>query len=181
MFSRALSPNFSPPACSATQAELFESRDALAPCSPAEGECVDTSDPYLVQLHWLLLSRIADLAEPEAPLGMKLDILQWVLTDPAHDDGPFSFVHCVNLVTRNRASPLPYLGVVDPEEIRGYVLSNMRRWLTETVKRYPPWVQASLWRNPDWVARRLANDDQWVNRELKRQEMLGPQLFDPRH
>ena len=70
----------------------------------AEDQAPEWSEAAVVQLHWVLLSELKKLADPETPLEDKIDTLDWALTSPAYDDQPFSFASCVRVVG---TSPLP--------------------------------------------------------------------------
>lgn len=134
---------------------------------------LEWSEEDLVLLHWRLLREIQRLAEPDTPLEEKLDTLRWVFTERAKDGQPFSFVSCLRVVGCSPLSPLPYCGLVDPEEVRDRIRAAARPWLRETLLRYPGWVREAVLDHPDWVAARLAANPQWLNEEVRRIALQG--------
>jgi hypothetical protein len=134
---------------------------------------LEWSEEDLVLLHWRLLREIQRLAEPDTPLEEKLDTLRWVFTERAKDGQPFSFVSCLRVVGCSPLSPLPYCGLVDPEEVRDRIRAAVKPWLRETLLRYPGWVREAVLDHPDWVAARLAANPQWLNEETRRVTLQG--------
>lgn len=141
-----------------------------------QAEPVHWSEDDIVQLHWRLLQEVRQLADPATPLEEKLDTLRWVLTEPEKDALPFSFANCVRVVGCSPLSPTAYCGLVDAEEIRGYVRHSAAKWLAETVARYPEWVRRAVAANPVWVEDQLARNPQWINEQVH-QETVQADLF----
>lgn len=129
---------------------------------------VEWTEEDIVLLHWRLLQEISALADPATPLEEKIDTLRWVFTEPEKDTKPFSFVSCLRVVGCSPMSPVPYVGAVDPEAVRDYIRSASRRWLRDTLFRYPPWVRDAVMAHPEWVETRLARNPQWINEEVRR-------------
>lgn len=129
---------------------------------------IEWSEEDVVLLHWRLLKEIAKLADPETPLEEKFDTLRWVFTERDKDHKPFSFVSCLRVVGCSPLSPVQYAGLVDFEEMRDYIRYAVRRWLRETLNRYPVWVREAIVDHPDWVEARLARNPQWINEEVRR-------------
>jgi hypothetical protein len=134
---------------------------------------VEWSEEDVVLLHWRLLRELADLGDPETPLDEKIDTLRWVFTDPQRECRPFSFVNCLRVVGSSPLSPVPYLGAVDAERIRGWIRHHVREWLTATIDRYPSWVAEAVLDNPCWIESRLAKNPQWINEEIKKHTAQG--------
>jgi len=131
-------------------------------------ETPDWTEEDIVYLHWRMLQQVAHLADPERPLEEKFDTLQWVFADLDKQTRPFSFVNCLNVVGCSPLSPIPYCGQVDAEEIRDRIRTNLRRWMSATLDRYPEWVRQAVVTQPDWVRERLARNPQWINEQVKR-------------
>jgi hypothetical protein len=136
----------------------------------AEDQAPEWSEAAVVQLHWVLLSELKKLADPETPLEDKIDTLDWALTTPAHDDRPFSFASCVRVVGTSPLSPTAYFGLVDVDEVRAWILVNARRWLRETIARYPRWAQDLFFSDPHFAAAQLSANPQWFNEQIRRRE-----------
>ncbi len=136
----------------------------------AEDQAPEWSEAAVVQLHWVLLSELKKLADPETPLEDKIDTLDWALTSPAHDDRPFSFASCVRVVGTSPLSPTAYFGLVDVDEVRAWILVNARRWLRETIARYPRWAQDLFFSDPHFAAAQLSANPQWFNEQIRRRE-----------
>lgn len=134
---------------------------------------VDWSEEDIVFLHWRLLQEISHLADPATPLEEKFDTLRWVFTEREKDHKPFSFVSCLRVVGCSPLSPLPYCGLVDAEEVRDFIRCAVRRWLLQTLTRYPSWVREAIVEHPDWVETRLARNPQWINEEVRRVALEG--------
>jgi len=84
----------------------------------------------IVYLHFILLDQCRYLARPSASAERKEETLQWIFTDPALEDRPFSFKNCVRLVTGNP----PDFGAVYrrlQEEMR----PALAAWLRESLAR----------------------------------------------
>jgi len=128
---------------------------------------VDWTEEDVVYLHWRLLQDVSSLSDPDTPLEDKLDTLRWVFTEREKDGCPFSFTSCLRVVGCSPLSPIPYCGLVDPEEIRDRIRGGLRGWMTETLARYPQWVRDAVRHNPEWVEQRLAKNPQWINEQLK--------------
>ena len=134
---------------------------------------VEWSEEDVVLLHWRLLQQLADLGDPNTPLDEKIDTLRWVFTDPECESLPFSFVNCLRVVGLSPLSPLPYVGSVDAEAIRGWIGHHVREWLTATLARYPSWAAEAVLENPCWIESRLAKNPQWINEEIKKHSLQG--------
>lgn len=137
------------------------------------------TEQAVVELHWVLLRQLENLSDPETPLEEKLDTLAWALTDPRHDDRPFSFANCLRVVGTSPLSPTAYFGVVRIDEIRQWLRTNSRRWIRETLARYPEWVQRLILDRPDVAAKQLSANPQWINEQIKK-HLESPQcgLFE---
>lgn len=134
---------------------------------------VEWNEEDVVLLHWRLLKEIGRLADPDTPLEEKFDTLRWVFTERDKDQKPFSFVSCLRVVGCSPLSPLPYCGLVDVEEVRDFIRCAIRRWLDQTLMRYPTWVREAIVDHPDWVESRLARNPQWINEEVRRVALEG--------
>ena len=139
----------------------------------AGAESIDWTEQDVVFLHWRLLQEVEALSDPETPLEAKLDTLRWVFTEREKDGQPFSFVNCLRVVGCSPLSPLPYCGLVDAEEVRDFIRCAVRRWLLQTLTRYPSWVREAIVEHPDWVETRLARNPQWINEEVRRVALEG--------
>lgn len=131
------------------------------------------SEEDVVFLHWRLLREIGDLCNPATPLEEKLDTLRWIFTDRDKESRPFSFVNCLKVVGCSSLSPLPYIGLVDAEEIRDAIRCQAKSWLNATLARYPDWVRDAVLTNPGWVESRLAKNPQWINEQIKKTAAHG--------
>ena len=125
------------------------------------------SEEAVVQLHWILLCELRRLSDPQTPLDEKLDTLDWALTESALDERPFSLANCIRVVGLSPLSPAPYMGRVDVEAIKAWILAHARTWLSETLSLYPAWVQELIRADPHRVARRLVHEPQWINRQIR--------------
>lgn len=145
----------------------------------AADQASEWSEAAIVQLHWVLLSELKKLADPETPLEDKIDTLDWALTSPDHDEKPFSFASCVRVVGTSPLSPTAYFGLVDVDEVRAWILVNARRWLRETLERYPRWAQDLFFSDPHFAAAQLSANPQWFNEQIRRHGESGsqPDLF----
>ncbi|WP_431286781.1 hypothetical protein [Roseateles chitinivorans] len=132
----------------------------------AQARC-EWTEEEIVLLHWRLLQDVRHLADPAAPLEEKLSTLRWVFTEPDKDTQPFSFVSCLRVVGCSPLSPVAFCGRVDSESIREHIASNARRWLTESLTRYPDWVAHALADNPAWVEAQLARNPQCINEQVR--------------
>jgi hypothetical protein len=131
---------------------------------------VTWSEAAVVQLHWVLLQELKKLTDPETPLEEKIETLDWALTSPANDHRPFSFASCVRVVGTSPLSPTAYFGLLDVDEIRQWLLVNARRWLRESVARYPQWAQDLFYSDPHFAAAQLTANPQWLNEQIRRHE-----------
>ena len=129
---------------------------------------IDFSEEDVVRLHWWLLQKVKLLSNPSTPLAEKFEIIRWVFTDPERDTKPFSFVNCLRVVSCSPLSELPFIGSLDPQEVRDWLRVRLHRWLEATISTYPKWVQEAVMANPNWVAECLAKNPQWLNEEVKR-------------
>lgn len=148
-----------------TQAAILE---ALAEGGDLD-EAPEWSEADIVQLHWLLLAELEKLQDPETPIEEKIDTLDWVFSR-ASDDQPFSFASCVRVVGTSPLSPAPYCGLIDVEELRDRILLKARRWLRETLARYPKWAQDLFLADPHAAAARLSVNPQWLNQQVRARE-----------
>lgn len=135
------------------------------------------SEEDVVLLHWLLLKQVQRLADPETPFAEKIWTLNWVFTDPEKDALPFSFVSCVKVVSCSPLSPLPFIGDFDVSDLRDRIAYSARRWIRESVERFPPWVQETLRRNPETLLAKLARNPQYLNEQIRLRQLKGD-LFD---
>lgn len=125
------------------------------------------SEEDVVLLHWLLLKQVQRLDDLETPLADKLATLNWIFTDPDKDALPFSFVNCVRVVSCSPLSPLPFIGDFDVSDLRERIAYAARRWIRESVERFPPWVGESLRRNPEWLLAKLERNPQYLNEQIR--------------
>lgn len=146
-----------------------QTQDALKQLIPIEG-APDWSEAAVVQLHWVLLHELKKLTDPETPLEEKIETLDWALASPANDHIPFSFASCVRVVGTSPLSPTAYFGLVDVDELRHWLLVNARRWLRESVARYPQWAQDLFYSDPHFAAAQLTANPQWLNEQIRRRE-----------
>lgn len=122
----------------------------------------------VVRLHCLMLADLRDLADPRTPLAEKLDTLRWIYTDPDKDRQPFSFANCLFVAGCSPLSIFQYFGFIHPDDFRDSLGWYVKRWMRETLARYPQWVRDAFRQNPEWVAIRLQNEPQWLNQQVKR-------------
>jgi hypothetical protein len=120
-----------------------------------------------------LLKEVGDLRDPETPLEEKLDTLRWIFTEREKEEHPFSFVNCLKVVGCSPLSPAPYFGLVDADEIRNSISSQVKEWLVATLERYPAWVREAVFKNPEWVEARLEKNPQWINEQVKKHTVQG--------
>lgn len=160
------------------QPALFQ--DPVPGAETAALECVfgdeapiEWSEEEVVLLHWRLLQELGDLGNPDTPLDEKIDTLRWVFTDEKHGRQPFSFVNCLKVVASSPLSPLPNMGSVDADTIRGWIRHHVRGWLAATIDRYPSWAAEAVLDNPGWVESRLAKNPQWINEEIRKHDVQG--------
>jgi hypothetical protein len=158
---------------------LFEEREA-AVAEPVGGDIGEDSGPPpewseedVVLLHWLLLKQVQRLADPETPFAEKVWTLNWVFTDPQKDALPFSFVSCVKVVSCSPLSPLPFIGDFDVSDLRDWISHSARRWIRESVARFPPWVQETLRRNPAPLLAKLERNPQYLNEQIRERQLHG--------
>lgn len=141
--------------------------------SSDEAEQIPWSEEDVVQVHWRLLLELRHLPDAGTPLEEKIDALNWVFTEQAKEGAPFSFIRCIAAVTQSPLSQTPYFGTVDADEIKRWIRCNARRWMRETVARYPQWVQQEIYANPDRALRELDNNPRWINEELRARSEFG--------
>lgn len=134
---------------------------------------MEWTEEDVVLLHWRLLQELADLSDPDTPLDEKIDTLRWVFTDAQRERQPFSFVNCLRVVGLSPLSPVPYLGSIDADAIRGWIRHHVRDWLTATLARYPSWAAEAVLENPCWIGSRLAKNPQWINEQIKKHTVQG--------
>jgi hypothetical protein len=121
----------------------------------------------------LLLKQVQRLADPETPFAEKIWTLNWVFTDPEKDALPFSFVSCVKVVSCSPLSPLPFIGDFDVSDLREMLARSARRWIRESVARFPPWVQEALRRNPGPLLAKLERNPQYLNEQIRERQLKG--------
>lgn len=137
------------------------------------GATDDWTEEDIVFLHWRLLQEVSRLADPDTPLEEKFDTLRWVFTEREKDERPFSFVSCLRVIGCSPLSPIAYCGRVDAEELRDHIRCSAKRWLDQTLGRYPAWVRDAIATNPAWIETRLAKNPQWINEQIKRVATQG--------
>lgn len=125
------------------------------------------SEEDVVLLHWLLLKQVQRIEDPEAPLAEKIWTLNWIFTDPDKDGLPFSFANCVRVVSCSPLSPLPFIGDFDVSDLRERIAHAARRWMRESVDRFPPWVQEALRRSPEALLAKLERNPQYINEQMR--------------
>ncbi|HQR22649.1 MAG TPA: hypothetical protein PKV98_17400 [Burkholderiaceae bacterium] len=150
---------------------------AAAPANDPEiGDPFDDGKPIhwsvddIVKLHMVLLDELARLADPVTPLEEKLDLLQWVYTEPECDGRPFSFANCIKLCGQ---SINPHYGLMSAEDVRVELSRYVPRWLQESLSLYPEWLQQAVRSNPQWVWARLEENPQFINQQAKRAAKQG--------
>ena len=134
------------------------------------GEFIEWTIDGIVKLHMMLLDELSHLADPATPLEEKLDMLQWVYTDPELEHKPFSFANCIKLCGR---SSNPHYGLMSAEDVRVELGRSVRRWLNESLGRYPEWLQQAVRSNPQWVWARLEENPQFINQQAGRAARQG--------
>jgi len=138
--------------------------------APSSEEPVSWSVDAIVQLHMVLLEQLAGLADPAKPLEEKLELLQWVFTEPELEDKPFSFSNCVKLCGR---SYNPHYGLMSADDVRHELGRLIPRWMKESLALYPEWIQRAVTSNPAWVWARLDGNPQFINRAARRSISQG--------
>lgn len=138
-----------------------------------EASPIDWTEEDVVRLHCLLLDDLSGLADPATPLEEKFDTLCWVFAEPDKDDKPFSFSSCLRVAGCSPLSTFPYFGRIDADDFRDLLRGYVRRWLRETLDRYPVWVSDAIANNPQWALERLAKNPQWINEQIKRNTVQG--------
>lgn len=171
---RAARPRSSLPSATRHLFNEVEAQVPLAPTSAGPTEEVWTG-PEVDLLHFILLDSCALLADPQAPLEDKLDVLRWIYTEPDKDDRPFSFAHCLQFFGR---ATNPSQGTLDVDEVRAALWPQIKDWLRQTLERYPTWVRDAFWTNPVYVAELLEKNPQRLN-EAARAGVVQPDLFNP--
>lgn len=136
---------------------------------------IEWTDDTIVRLHFMLLDDCEKLADPEAPLEEKLEVLRWIYTDPEKDDAPFSFANCLKLFGRPTD---PTQGSFGPEEVREGLRGHLLGWIRESLERYPLWVREAFLSNPDHVSELLARNPQRINEEVRRRSAQGDLFAD---
>ena len=129
---------------------------------------IEWTEEDVVQLHCLMLADLGGLADPRTPLAEKLETLRWIYTDPEKDRLPFSFANCLFVAGCSPLSVFDYFGFIHPDDFRDFLSWYVRRWMRETLARYPRWVRDAFRQNPQWAALRLQNEPQWINQQVKR-------------
>ena len=76
----------------------------------------------------------------------------------------------MRVVGTSPLSPTAYFGLLDVDEIRQWLLVNARRWLRESVARYPQWAQDLFYSDPHFAAAQLTTNPQWLNEQIRRHE-----------
>lgn len=147
--------------------------EAFLPSDDGEEDAQEWTEEEVVFLHWRLLQDVQALADPDTPLDEKLATLRWIFTEPDKDGQPFSFASCVRVVGCSPLSPIAYCGAVDCESVREFIASSAKRWLEQSLARYPRWVGDALARNPEWIDAQLARNPQWINEQVKRFTVQG--------
>jgi hypothetical protein len=157
-----------------------QTRDALGTMLGDEpAQTPGWSEAAIVQLHWVLLAELKKLADPDTPLEEKIDTLDWALS-PADEHIAFSFAACVRVVGTSPLSPTAYFGRMDVDELREWIFINARRWLRETLARYPQWAQELFYRDPQSAAARLSANPQWLNEQIRcREASLSSSCVQP--
>lgn len=135
-----------------------------------DGIPVGWTDEEVLRLHLFLLDDSAKLASSDTPLEEKIEILQWIFTDPDKDDLPFSFASCLKLYGN---SSNPSEGILNALEVREALRPLVGRWIGKTLDGYPNWVRDAIRKNPEWVAQRLARNPQWINEAVKHRVTFG--------
>jgi hypothetical protein len=164
---------FLTPSTAIAGAVMIEAPDWSMFDSDATDVAPDWTEEEIVYLHWRLLQDVQVLADPEAPLDEKMATLRWIFTEADKDARPFSFASCLRVVGCSPLSPIAYCGVIDCEEIRRHLACACRRWLKESLARYPLWVSEALARNPEWVDAQLSRNPQWINEQMKKLSVQG--------
>lgn len=126
------------------------------------------TEEEIVFLHWRLLQDVQNLADPAVPIDDKLTTLRWIFTESDKDQQPFSFASCLRVVGCSPLSPIAYCGLVDCEAIRDHIACHAKRWLLDTLARYPDWVTDALVHNPGWFEAQLTRNPQWINEQIKK-------------
>lgn len=129
---------------------------------------IEWTEEDVVQLHCLMLLDVSALADPRTPLADKLETLRWIYTDPDKDHLPFSFANCLFVAGSSPLSTFDYFGFIHPDDFRDHLIWYVRRWIRESLARYPSWVRDAFSRDPEWAACRLQKEPQWLNRQIKR-------------
>ncbi|MBB3122196.1 hypothetical protein [Pseudoduganella violacea] len=135
-----------------------------------DDEAVEFTEEEVVHLHWWLLQKVRLLSNENTPLADKLELVRWIFTDPERDTRPFSFVNCLRVVSCSPFSRLPFLGALDPQEIRDWIGGQLRGWIEASIRQYPEWVRQEVMANPAWVADCLARNPQWLNEQIRRHD-----------
>lgn len=135
-----------------------------------DGEPIHWSIDGIVKLHMVMLDELARLADPDTPLEEKLDLLQWVYTEPERDSKPFSFANCIKLCGQ---SINPHYGLMSAEDVRVELSRYVPRWLHQSLSLYPEWLQQVVRSNPEWVWARLEENPQFINQQAKRVAKQG--------
>ena len=146
-----------------------------APGEPVSGvsaneinnDAIEFTEEELVALHWWLLRKVSLLSDPRTPLEEKFELVRWVFTDPVRDTQPFSFVNCMKVVSGSPLSQLPFIGVVDAQEVRDWIGSQLCRWFLGSLQDYPAWVRQAVLEKPNWISDNLCKNPQWMNEQIK--------------
>lgn len=149
----------------ASEVERYVNDDAIA--------APPWSEEDIVLIHWLLLKQVQRLAEPETPLEEKIWTLNWVFTDPDKEALPFSFANCVKVVSLSPLSPLPFIGAFDVGDLRDVLAHGARRWIRDSVQRFPDWIQELIRRAPAKVLEKLERNPQYLNQQVRDRQLNG--------
>lgn len=121
----------------------------------------------IVKVCWYLLKYIAKLQDPETPLIEKIWTLNWIFTDCDKREAPFSFDFCVKVMSLSPLSHLPYIGDFPVDDLRDWIRNGVKRWMRESLERYPAWVQDLIRANPQRIVERLDVDPQYLNKQVR--------------
>src|SRR6218665_2478718 len=105
-----------------------------------------------------MLADLGGLAEPRTPLVGKVVTLRSPHPDAGKARLPFSFANCLLVGGCSRLSVCDCFGFIRPDDFRDFLSWYVRRWMRETLARYPRWVRDAFRQNPQWVALRLQNE-----------------------
>lgn len=138
--------------------DFIENDDVLPPAWEEED---------VVELCWRLLKDLEKLDDPETPIIDKIVSLNWIFAEAKLARRPFSFVFCVKVTSLSPLSRLPYIGDFDPDDFLDLISHKIKRWMRDTVSRYPEWVRDLILTNPGYVVDRLEKKPQWLNDQIR--------------